>query len=260
MKKISGWLAFVIVLVGALYLWLQYSRPDPQALSPIDMAPAPAAQNGPKIRYPIPVDEQAAKQLPALEESDQTMWEAMTALLGRKTLKDLFHSKEIVRHIVVTIDNLPRKTVATHLLPTKPVSGRFLATGKGEGLAIAPKNAARYTPFVRAAEMIDTKQLVQTYIRLYPLFQRAYQDLGYPKGYFNDRLVDVIDDLIDTPEIEGPVRLEQPHVVYRFADPDLEAESAGHKIMIRMGSENAARVKTKLREIRQELTGQALKQ
>jgi hypothetical protein len=30
--------------------------------------------------------------------------------------------------------------------------------------------------------------------------------------------------------------------------------------MIRMGSENAARVKTKLREIRQELTGQALKQ
>jgi hypothetical protein len=48
--------------------------------------------------------------------------------------------------------------------------------------------------------------------------------------------------------------VEQPHVVYRFADPDLEAASAGHKIMLRMGSENASRIKAKLREIRRALT------
>jgi hypothetical protein len=33
----------------------------------------------------------------------------------------------------------------------------------------------------------------------------------------------------------------------------LEARSAGQKIMMRMGSENAAKVKAKLREIRSEL-------
>ena len=42
-------------------------------------------------------------------------------------------------------------------------------------------------------------------------------------------------------------------MLYEFADPALEQRSAGQKIMLRMGSENAARVKSKLREIRREL-------
>ena len=46
-----------------------------------------------------------------------------------------------------------------------------------------------------------------------------------------------------------------PHVQAQFADPELEARSAGQKILIRMGSENAAVIKAKLREIRRELTG-----
>ena len=44
--------------------------------------------------------------------------------------------------------------------------------------------------------------------------------------------------------------------MYQFADPELEARSAGQKIMIRMGSENAARIKAKLQEVRRELTSE----
>ena len=47
-----------------------------------------------------------------------------------------------------------------------------------------------------------------------------------------------------------------PKVLYEFADADLQERSAGQKIMLRMGSGNAARVKDKLRAIRRELTGQ----
>ncbi|HYL23657.1 MAG TPA: DUF3014 domain-containing protein [Burkholderiales bacterium] len=42
-------------------------------------------------------------------------------------------------------------------------------------------------------------------------------------------------------------------MLYEFADPDLETRSAGQKILLRMGPENAARVKAKLWEIRREL-------
>jgi hypothetical protein len=42
-------------------------------------------------------------------------------------------------------------------------------------------------------------------------------------------------------------------VLFEFADPDLETRSAGQKILIRMGAENAVRVKAKLWEIRREL-------
>ena len=108
---------------------------------------------------------------------------------------------------------------------------------------------------MRLAEAVKTKQLVAVYVRFYPLFQQAFKDLGYPSGYFNDRLIEVIDDLLAAPDLQGPVKLVRPKVMYQFADPDLEARSAGQKILIRMGSENAARIKAKLKEIRRELTG-----
>jgi hypothetical protein len=107
---------------------------------------------------------------------------------------------------------------------------------------------------------MDTGKLVALYVRLYPLFQQAYRDLGYPDRYFNDRLVEVIDHLLATPSVPGPIKLAQPHVLYEFADPALEARSAGQKILIRIGPDNAARVKAKLRELRRQVTGRELPQ
>ena len=74
--------------------------------------------------------------------------------------------------------------------------------------------------------------------------------LGYPSGYFNDRLVAVIDHLLDTPEVKGPIKLVVPHVLYEFADPALQERSAGQRAMLRIGPENAARLKAKMREVR----------
>jgi hypothetical protein len=111
---------------------------------------------------------------------------------------------------------------------------------------------------MRVMEQVDTHKLVQTYVHFYPLFQKAYQDLGYPNGYFNDRLVEVIDHLLATPDVPAPVALAQPKVLYEFADPALERLSAGQKMMIRMGPVNESRAKGKLRDIRHALTGQVL--
>jgi hypothetical protein len=80
--------------------------------------------------------------------------------------------------------------------------------------------------------------------------QQAFAQLGYPDGYFNDRVIAVIDHLLATPEPEEPVRLLQPHVLYEFADPELEALSGGQKLLIRMGPDHAARIKTVLQNFR----------
>jgi hypothetical protein len=102
-------------------------------------------------------------------------------------------------------------------------------------------------------EAVEAKRLVAAYAHFYPLFQVAYQELGYPNRYFNDRLVEAIDDLLAAPEVAAP-QLVQPKVLYQFADAELEARSAGQKILMRMGPQNAARVKAKMRSIRTELT------
>jgi hypothetical protein len=146
--------------------------------------------------------------------------------------------------------------MAARLVPVKTVAGPFLADGAEENRTIGERNAARYLPYVRLAESVDLAKLVAVYVRYYPLFQQAYTELGYPTGYFNDRLVQVIDHLLAAPDIEGPVKLVQRKVLYEFADPEFEARSAGQKMLIRIGAANAARLKAKLREIRREVTGQ----
>jgi hypothetical protein len=265
-KKQAGWLAIVVLLgVGgmAFHFWQEDSPllpPPPSQPQSVEPPPAAAAsvQAEQAIRYPIHGQDAAAEAPLSLDQSDQTLWEALARVLGRQPLKTLFYSDEIVRHIVVTIDNLPRNTAAVRLFPIKPVNGQFLTAGTGDTLAIAPANSARYAPYVRLAEAADAKQLVALYVQFYPLFQRAYQDLGYPKAYFNDRLIAVIDHLLAAPEPGASVALVQPRVVYQYADPELEASSAGHKILVRVGAENAAKIKRKLREIRGELTSHGI--
>jgi hypothetical protein len=107
-------------------------------------------------------------------------------------------------------------------------------------------------------QAVDPRTLVAWYVRLYPLFQQAYQDLGYPKGYFNDRLVAAIDDMLAAPLPPPPLRLVQPKVFYRYADPELEARSAGQKMLLRLGPADAAQVQSRLRTLRALLTGATL--
>ncbi len=264
MNNATRVLVLLLVLgTTAAVLFYLYRQPpwgqQPQPAPPEIAKPAPEAQVEPQIRHPIEKVQPAelAKPLPALDASDDAAQRALSSLFGKKWAQKLFSPEDFVSRLVVTIDNLPRRQVPRQFLPVKPTPARFRTTGEQEDVFINPENYRRYTPYVRLAESVKTKQLVAVYVRFYPFFQEAYKELGYPSGYFNDRLVEVIDDLLATPELRGPIKLVQPKVMYQFADPELEARSAGQKILIRMGGENATRIKAKLQDIRRELTRQA---
>lgn len=244
----------VIVLVaavaGAYYYWFKHDQPAPQPqIAPVADAPAPEPKREPEILHPVPGASDETKHLPPLAESDQPMREAAVGLSG-KELEKYFFLDNVVRRFVVTVDSLPRKKLSQRYNLAKPVADKFPVTGKDEELTLNPKNYQRYTPYVRLAETVDTTKLVSLYIYFYPLFQEEYKNLGYPKKYFNDRLVEAIDHLLATPEVKGPVKLVQPKVYYHYADANLENLSAGQKTLIRMGPENAARIKAKLQEVK----------
>ena len=260
MKK-TMWLVVLLVLGGiaaGFYYWQMHQQREPPPPR-VETSPAPAAKTEPSIRYPIQETPSPEKPLPSPGESDAAMQDALAGLFTRKSAEELFDLKEIVRRFVVTVDNLPRKKVPMRYRLFKPVLGKFPVTGEGENFLTSPDNYRRYTSYVWLAEAVDTRKLVAVYVRFYPLFQQEYQNLGYPKGYFNDRLVEAIDDLLAAPDVPGRIKLVRPNVLYQFAHPDLEALSAGQKIMIRLGSENAARIKARLRDVRRELTSLAPK-
>jgi hypothetical protein len=255
----------VLAVAGGGYWWWRSQTPAPLPVAPAAppvAAPAPDEQGvqHPIEQAPVASGAEAPKPLPALGESDAATIEALASLFPQNKLPEFLVPKSLIRHIVATVDNLPREKVSTNLWPLKPAGGIFVVANTPNGTVIAPENSARYTPYVKWMESIDSHKLAGVYFRFYPLFQEAYKELGYPKGYFNDRLVTVIDHLLATPEVPGAIRLEQPKVLYEYADPVLKATSSGQQILLRMGNDNAQRVKAKLRELRKEVTRQAPKQ
>jgi hypothetical protein len=157
---------------------------------------------------------------------------------------------DFVRRVVATVDSLARQDVAQRLNPAKPLGGTFVTAGEGDKPVLGAANFARYTPWIELVDSLDPDATAALYKRQYPQFQKAYEDLGNPDGYFNDRVVEVIDHLLAAPDAPGTVALVRPNVFYEFADPALESQSAGRKLLLRMGPGNAASVKSKLREIR----------
>lgn len=250
-RSLNPWIAVAVIAavawIGAIYFNSAFQlvfEPTPRAtpLAPElgSDRPAPTTPAGRVLD-----ETSVAPSLPKLENSDSMMRDSLAALVGRQAFADHFIAVDIVRRIVATVDNLPRETAPRRVMPLNAVPGAFTPDAD---------NYARYAPYVRVFEAIEPQALVQAYVRAYPLFQSAYESLGYPGKYFNDRLMEAIDDLLDAPEPATAPELLRPRVLYEFADPDLETRSAGQKMLLRMGRDNAARVKEKLREIRRELT------
>jgi hypothetical protein len=240
------------VLVGFL-VWRHYSTPAPEpGATPVARAVPPVPESAPPIANPIPPEPPGAA-LPALNDSDQLVRDSLAGVIGKAPIAAYLVPQNIVRHIVATVDNLPRKKLAAELRPVKPTPGQTVTTAQGDVVALSEDNFARYAGVVRVVQSTDVKALAVVYQRLYPLFQQSYEDLGYPGKYFNDRLVAVIDDMLAAPEVPAPIPLTQPKVFYEYADPALEGRSAGQKLLIRMGPANARVIKAQLRAFRAQI-------
>ena len=270
-------LIVAIAAAGGLYWWqLRKLGPSGQSLAvPEATAPAPSASSAappaePAIQFPIDAAGAEKSALPTLADSDKYLAGEIGALLPRNDVLKFLQLDGFARRVVATVDNLARPHAAPMLWPVNPAPGRFTTSEAGAAPAtISAANSQRYTPLVRFIESVDTTKAVALYVSAYPLFQQAYEELGYPRRYFNDRLVAVIDHLLATPaardgmgvkltEVKGPIAPARPWVRYEFSDATLESLSSGQKMMLRAGPDNQARLKVKLREFRRQVAGAAV--
>lgn len=248
-------IAIIIVVLVAVFYPRRVDEPEPVALPP---APAPSTEFAPlEPPEPEPTPEFVAEEppeplppLPELDQSDETAAQALTQAAGADLVANYLVPEDIVRKLVVTVDNLSGDALWIKSRAVPPIGGRFLAEGPESERVISEANYARYDALFRLIAELETGALAASYQRYYPLLQQAYEQLGYPGRQFHNRALEIIDHLLATPVVEGPIRLEQPHVLYTYADPALEALSAGQKIMLRIGPENAAIARGKLIELR----------
>lgn len=256
---LAGGILLLLAAAGAYFFWpakAPLDAPAPVAgSSTAPEAPATAATTAATEPLPDhqPVPAAAAAEaaaLPALAESDGPFAIALGGLADSSLWLRVLVSEQLIRRLVVTVDNLPRERLSVNDRAFRRVPDVFMVKSRDGSYTLNPANEARYVLPVQLANTAGAANAARLYLRFYPLFDKAYRELGYADRHFNDRLVQVIDHLLATPEISGPVELVQPKVFYQFADPALESRSAGQKMLIRMGTVNAAQVKAWLRAFR----------
>lgn len=262
-RKMIAWGAGLVLLIAAgagLWGYLRIKPAPEPVITPAveqEAAPPQVADDAPVVEHPLEPAATAETPLPSLAESDGAVAESLRGTFGATAVESWLIPDEVVRRFVATVDNLPRNVPLEKRRPLRPPSGGFVvdrtvidAAAGTERITLSARNPARYDAAMALLDSVEPQTLAALYRRYYPLLQQAYEDLGYPDRYFNDRMVAVIDDLLRTPEIREPIALTQPKVLYQFEDPKLEQLSSGQKLLLRMGPSHADAVKARLRELR----------
>lgn len=262
--KLLAVILLVLVVAGAGWYFrdeLLPEKDEPVVTLPQETPAAAGVDDAPKhpvAPYESPLgDAVELVPLPSLDDSDGYFLLALVDVFGQ-SVEALLMKEAIIDRFVATVDNLPRDHVAEKIRPVGRLDNAFRVDTEGRNgpSYIGAENYQRYDNLVSRITTADINRIVDTYRRFYPLLQQSYLRLGYPNAYFNDRVIEVIDHLLETPQVEGPIELIRPHVLYEFADPDLEALSSGQKLLLRMGSEHTAVIKQLLRELRGQLAQQ----
>lgn len=260
-RRIASIALAILMLLGAgLYYGLQPGMQAEAVLSdpstPVDSTASPAVPLDDAVpdHYPLPATS-AEQPLPELADSDAPFGSALAILISPEQLASLLVSEQLIRKLVVTTDNLPRARLSMSSRAIRRLPGEFMVHKRDGNITLNPENETRYLPLLTVLRTTGVEPLAKLYLKFYPLFDKAYRELGYPDRHFNDRLVQVIDHLLASPVVEGPIALVQPSVFYEFADAGLEARSTGQKMMIRMGAANQTQAKQLLRDFRAEVTG-----
>lgn len=258
---------------GFFASWFE-SEPEPVAEAPAALpepAPAPAAPAAEPVeraaQYPVPeapapapapaANTAPAPDIPPSEDvavSDADVRAAAAQAFGTAPVEAFLVPDRVIQNFVATVDSLDREPIPLRFRVVANVPEVPVVEKKGDKLWLSSDNDERYRLLADALRATEARTIANLYLRYYPLLQRAYREMGYPGAHFNDRVVQVIDHLLAAPEVEHPIELVRPKVLYHFADPALEELSSGQKIMVRIGPANSTIARQRLRELRTIIT------
>lgn len=258
-------LVLVAAVVVAAIVFFYWSPAQEEAqdvsLPPSSMTlePEPAAE--PEVARPVyeaPKPEPQEEPLPELSNSDQSVLDSFAKLAA--DAPTMIVPEEVIRKFVRAANAIEEGKVVHEYRPLVSPAPPFQAERNGtvdeqqtQQYILSPKNYARYDKYVATLEAIDTDALVSVYKRFYPLLEEAYSEMGLKKGNFHTVMLGSIDNLLAAPIVEEEILLVRPKVFYQYADPALEKLPNSHKLLLRMGPDNARRVQAKLQELRAKL-------
>ncbi|CAM5221666.1 DUF3014 domain-containing protein [Alishewanella longhuensis] len=176
---------------------MQLPAPEPEAESVLIPAepditmPSVVAEVANEEETPATVAEPVPSfpPLPALNESNKALSTDLLALNWKAALPALFNHEEMIRHFVVTVDNIAQgQLVAGQPVFMKPARGYQVEEITQNRFKVASSNPERYEPYIQLLESVPARQLSALKQRYQPLLDEAFAKLGYPDVTFDQRL------------------------------------------------------------------------
>ncbi len=264
-----GVLVVAAAAIAAVAYFVMKDEP-PAKLRELPAPIQPLATALPKVAekhaYEEPIPVVHPEPLPTLNQSDVAVVAALQGL-GADGLLQMVIPEEILRKFVRAVDAVEEGKLINEYRPIVSPKGALLVdsfhatvaggelgnTEEVEQFRMSAKNYKRYDVYATMVTLLDSDATVAMYKRFYPLLSEAYKEMGLSKGNFHSVLIRAIDNIIEAPDASGDMILVRPKVYFEFADPALEKLPAAHKFMLRMGPENANRVKSSLKSLRSKL-------
>ncbi len=226
--------------------------PTPAPILPTERpAPEPVVVNEPDV--PEVVEE--IIDLPVLNESDAFLAERIQGLETGTRLLSLLVSDDLIRKFVVFVDNVADGNLPQLEYPVRRPSQAMAVRELDENLyEMQTVSYQRYTPMVDGLAAVNPDRIIPIYRMMKPLFQEAYRELGYGSRNFDETVVRAIDTVLNARTAEGPFQLIKPKVMYIYADSEIERLNPVEKQLLRLGPQNAEKLKLSLRQYRERLT------
>ena len=245
-----------VVTAGVMVLAGIWPQEDAVIVEPVPIAPAPPAppaEETPPISLPepaipavIPTAEPAVESLPSLFESDDAVRDALAAIpLGTVGQQYLMPSN-IIERSASLIYLTAQGDVPYKLVPISRPKAAFPILDDGTQVVADPEGFARYDPITRWSESLDAVAIIDAFARFLPLFREAWGFYGEDPAYFDLAVIETLDTLIATPEIDiTDERLIRKEAVWIYENPAIESLAPVQKQILRIGPSNASAVKQK---------------
>jgi hypothetical protein len=233
--------------------------PESVPETPIEQTPIEEPESIATTDDVVPTGESAAvtiEPLPTLDESDDFVEAKTLAIANGMKIAPMILKKDIARQFVVFVDNLAQGNMVRKASPLKGPDTKFTVSEITNKIYLNPDSYHRYDLYANFIEELSDKDLISTYNELKPLFAEAFTELGYSNIDFDTRMQQVFSMVTDAPIIEDPIELSSISVNYKFVDPNLEALPNAQKLLIRMGPENARKIKAAVKKLQQSFPSQ----
>ncbi len=234
------------------------TEPDPEPImETLPPEPEPIEETI-TLQTPVPMPLPEPEPEPEPEPLDLTDAAIKTALVTLSEIPEaarVLVDEDLLRRFVVFTNNLADEQLAeNHHLLRAPGSGFRVYRQAGKEW-IDSASYQRYTLYAEILDSMETETLLELYETYKPAVSDIFAEISAPDDDFDERLIDAIDHLLDTPEIPVPVEVYTDSVMYKYRIDRIEDLTAPQKQLLRTGPENMRLIKAKLREIRDALLG-----